>query len=355
MTDDDWAPPGEGTLAHRWWLPAAVIVSVVLLAYVTGKFVEAVGGPKRSEGQPGWQVIRPPHEVSALAIQGGTLWTGGQEGVFPIDMATGRAGAGLACDVPLRHVQALLADPSGVLWIGHMGGLSQFDGRRCVTLGEADGIPDKRVNALYADREGRLWAGTWGGAAVRDGDGWHVLAAPDGLADDMVNVILQDSNGGMWFGAYTAPRGGLSVCQDGRCQVFSIENGLPHNNVSALVEDDQGVVWAGTGFFDRGGAARFARAEGEWRLVQTLHAQDGLAGEKVRSIFQDRDGALWLGSEYDGLARLQEGRWQIFTEADGLSNAEVKVMLQDADGHLWIGTRDGVTRVSAEALDALGR
>jgi ligand-binding sensor domain-containing protein len=62
---------------------------------------------------------------------------------------------------------------------------------------------------------------------------------------------------------------------------------------------------------------------------------------------------MWFGSEYNGLARLEAGHWQVLTEKDGLSNPEIKCMVQDDSGNLWIGTRDGITRLNTTALDKL--
>jgi ligand-binding sensor domain-containing protein len=168
----------------------------------------------------------------------------------------------------------------------------------------------------------------------------------------MVSVMLQDTEGGLWFGSCAAPRGGLSYLHDGRWHYFLKAEGLPHANVNALLEDSSGHVWVGTGLLDRGGACRLAPTDGGWSIAQVLNQEDGLAGEKVRSLFQDRDGALWFGSEYDGIARYDGTRWQVFTQADGLSHSEVKTMLQDEKGDLWLGTADGVTRISAEPLGA---
>ncbi len=339
---------------NRWWLPFALFGAVIAAAVLGGLVFQAWGNAARPDpAQPGWHIIRPPIEVSALAIQDDVLWAGGRDGVTPIDLAAGTAGELLECDLPLVYVQALLVDDNGVLWIGHQAGLSHYDGQSCVTLDIADGLPDLRVNALYQDRTGRLWVGTWGGAAVRMGESWQIITAADGLAHDMVNVILEDSQGGMWFGSYVAPQGGVSVCTDGDCLTFSVQDGLQHNNISSIIEDDQGFVWVGTGLYNFGGAARFARLGDGWEIVETLEKSDGLAGEKVRSIFQDRYGSLWFGSEYDGLARLDASGWQILTPEDGLSNPEIKIMLQDANGNLWIGTRDGITWLSVEALQAL--
>jgi ligand-binding sensor domain-containing protein len=338
-------------ISWRQCLVVALILIGIVAFVAVGQLINR--WQPMPEPRPGWQVIRPPHEVSALAEQADIIWAGGQEGVFALDRNTGALLKKLELGVSLEYVRALLMDRTGVLWVGHQAGLTRYDGSVWTTYTEADGLPDKRVNALLQDREGRLWAGTWGGAAIYDGQGWDVLTANHGLAANMVNVMLQDREGGLWFGSYVAPRGGISYLKDGMWQRFSTENGLLHNNVNALIEDNTGSVWAGTGLLDRGGACRFSQAESGWAIAQVLTQDDGLAGAKVRSIFLDRDGVLWFGSEYDGLARFDGSSWRVFTEADGLAAAEVKVMLQDVDGNLWLGTPDGVTRISALALASM--
>ncbi len=307
----------------------------------------------QDQAHPGWQVIRPPNELDALALQGESIWAGGKDGVFSIDRASGKVVQNLTCDIPLTYVKALLVDRQGVLWIGHIHGLSRFDGNTCRTISTSAGLPDERVNALFEDRGGRIWVGTWGGAVVQAGKGWQLMNQASGLAEDMVNAILQDEGGGMWFGSYVAPRGGISFCQDGRCHIFSTQNGMPHNNVTSIIQSRDGDVWAGVGLLDRGGAVRFHRADSGWQIAQVLTKADGLAGEKVRSIFQDRSGAIWFGSEYDGLARWMDGQWSTFTEQDGLSNPEIKAILQDPAGGLWLATRDGLTHITSEALNSI--
>ena len=64
-------------------------------------------------------------------------------------------------------------------------------------------------------------------------------------------------------------------------------------------------------------------------------------------------GTLWIGSEYDGLAFMTHGRWRVLTKKDGLSHDEVKTIVEDEDGNLWLGTADGITKLSATALRTL--
>jgi ligand-binding sensor domain-containing protein len=330
------------------------LVAVGLLLFVAGVLVGAVRlwGTLYTAPTPrsGFTVIRPPHEVSALALQGQVLWAGGRDGVVGLDRESGAVVQVLEPETPLRYVRALAIDGDGALWIGHVGGLTRWDGSTFRTWTAADGLPDDRVNALLVDGEGTLWVGTWGGAAALREGAFEVLAQAGGLAADMVNVLFQDDRGGMWFGSAVAPRGGLAIRTDGTWQRFTPAEGLPHPNVSSIAQGRDGAVWVGTGLLDRGGAARFTRTPTGWVLDRVRTREDGLAGEKVRSIYQDSRGAWWLGSEYDGVLWENGDASLVLTDYDGLSSPEVKVFLEDPEGILWLGTRDGVTRIDLAAM-----
>jgi ligand-binding sensor domain-containing protein len=304
---------------------------------------------------PGWQLIRPPRDVQALALQSDLLWAGGAEGLFRIDRQTGEILPVPDNPPEFSVVHALLVDKE-TLWVGSQSGLYTYQeglGWDRIPVG-AGGLPDQRVNALYLDTQGHLWAGTWGGAAVYDGSSWERLTSADGLLDDMVNVILEDRYGGMWFGSYLAPRGGLSRLYQGTWEYFSTEKGLPHNNIVALLETQAGHVWVGTGLVDHGGAAELALQDaGKYSIVASLTKADGLAGEKVRSLYQDPGGVLWFGSEYDGLAIQMAGCWLLLNVRDGLAHPEIKVMLPEPGDGLWLGTKDGINHLSAEAISNL--
>ena len=327
-------------------LVAGLVIIFLTLTRLPGNIVQ---GAQPTE-PAGWSVFRPPTDVYALAIGPGSVWAGGKDGVMRLDPQSGKAFETVQCDQKLEYVRALLLDADGTLWIGHDGGLSRKDADGCVTLTEKDGLPDKRVNALLRDRAGQLWVGTWGGAAVLSGGTWRTLRVRDGLLVDMVNVIMQDVQGAMWFGSMVAPQGGVSILSNGRWQYLTTANGLPHNNVQGLAQDRQGAVWAATGLLDRGGTARLTQSGEQWSVAQVFDVQTGLAGNKGRSLLVDQAGRLWVGSEYDGLARQTPSGWEILTTKDGLSHNEIKVMKLDESGNLWIGTRDGLTRIDHQVL-----
>ena len=97
-----------------------------------------------------------------------------------------------------------------------------------------------------------------------------------------------------------------------------------------------------TGFSSRGGAAVLRHG-----VFTSLLKKDGLAGDKVRSVFADRAGRLWFGAEYDGVAISEERTWRIIGPQDGLSGKEVKAILEDIYGTYWLGTDGGLTRIDS--------
>ena len=115
--------------------------------------------------------------------------------------------------------------------------------------------------------------------------------------------------------------------------------------VNAILEDREGVLWFGTGFAARGGVSLYDGAQ--WTA---LTREDGLAGDKVRSLFQDAAGVMWIGSEYDGIARATGQGWQVLDVKSGLSGMEIKAILQTPQGDLWLGTENGITRITAAVL-----
>ncbi len=314
--------------------------------------LEMMRAPQR-ELPAGWQVIRPSYQVNALATAGDLIWAGGKDGVVGLDRVSGNPITHLVSDQSLTYVRALLVDRNGTLWIGHQNGLTSYDGTTYRTYAKEDGLPDNHVNTLLQDRDGRLWIGTSGGAAFKNGTRWQVVRASDGLADDNVNAMLEDGRGGIWFGSNAAPRGGISYLNDGRWQLFSTANGLPHNTINAFFEDQTGHVWAGTGLLDRGGAAVFTFTGSDWTVQRVLTSADGLASNAVRSIFQDRDSVFWIGSESDGLARLDGENRRVLTVKDGLPDPEITCILQDKEGSIWIGTLNGIARLNVKALNDL--
>jgi len=296
---------------------------------------------------PVYTILNPPSDVTCMVEQEGVLWVGGKAGVVGIDIET-KDVADIPCSERMTDTRHMLLDGE-TLWIGHDRGLTRYTAEGCRTLTEQEGMVDDRVNYLLRTQD-TLWAGTWHGAYyLRDGE-WSRITVEDGLMDNYVNTMIEDSYGGIWFGSYTAPSGGISIYMDGEWQYFNTDNGLVHNNIVQFFRDTDGSIWASTGLMDIGAAIRFEYQGGQWVIAEMLDDSDGLPLGKIRSVYRDPDGYLWIGSENNGLSVETENGFRILTVADGLSHDEVKGDFVASDGGLWLGTRNGITVFSVDDL-----
>lgn len=349
---------------RRWVIPAVLLAAVVALN-IAGLTVRSA--QQSRDRVSGLTVIQPPEDVSAVAMWNGTVYAGGQAGLFSIDTEEGQAHPeSFDGQLEPAHVRALLAEDD-TLWIGQETGLVRVDESGVSVLGTADGLPSERVRCLLRDSQGRVWAGTTGGAAlIENGQVTNVLTQAHGLADDVVNAMAQDAEERIWFGSYDAPTGGVSVTVAGDGEGFSrftVAEGLPHPSVTCILPEADGTVWVGTGFHDRGGLARFDASAGKGvSIAQTYLQPDGLAGPKVRSLYRSDGGVLWVASERDGIALWPPApdvgvEPTIVTVQSGLSDNEVKCFLPLGGDRLLLGTRNGITIVEDVAQferDALG-
>ncbi|MBL8901537.1 MAG: hypothetical protein JNM84_28175, partial [Planctomycetes bacterium] len=66
------------------------------------------------------------------------------------------------------------------------------------------------------------------------------------------------------------------------------------------------------------------------------------------TLFEDRDGVIWLGSAGDSLYRLTGAGLRRYGADDGLQNRHVQSLMQTRDGQFWLGTSGGLYRRDGE-------
>ena len=120
----------------------------------------------------------------------------------------------------------------------------------------------------------------------------------------------------------------------------------------AVHEDSQGALWVGTQY---GGLNRLDRASG--RFTHYLHNPDdpySLSDDKVYAILEDSSGRLWIGTQ-NGLDLFDRSTGRFyryhFDPADphSLSHNVVNDLYQDRAGVLWIATLAGVCKLNETA------
>lgn len=92
------------------------------------------------------------------------------------------------------------------------------------------------------------------------------------------------------------------------------------------------------------------RLDAERLAVHTYSVADGLAGDQITTIVQDRQGFLWIGTR-TGLSRFDGVSFRSFDTRDGLPHAGVHAIVEDDSGSLWFGTGGGLVRMRGRRDD----
>lgn len=322
----------------------------------------------------------------------------------------------LADGLPSMNVavpSGCVVDRNGVFWMGlYDAGLVKIENNKIVKIyTERDGLPGKpflvvpgaRLSLLTKDKQGAFW--------LTDIEKWrHQLIAkqlPASITNFTEAMVYEDREGNLWFGTLFD---GLFRARKQSITAYSKAEGLTQNNVYPIYEDRNGVIWIGTtdglyyykdgkftlktgGTFTALGEDKSGRlligAYNDLRTLEgeslvTLHrgtdykgispviwtvypdndgttlwfgadnglgklkdgaytlytTKDGLAGDDTKVIIDDKAGGFWIGS-YGGLSHYKDGKFISWTERDGLPSRTVRSLYRDNDGTLWIGTYDG--------------
>jgi ligand-binding sensor domain-containing protein len=79
------------------------------------------------------------------------------------------------------------------------------------------------------------------------------------------------------------------------------------------------------------------------KLWETYTTSDGLADNSVWSLFEDKDGNIWIGTYYNGVSKFDGNSWTNYNTSDGLLQNSVLAISQDRDGDMWFGTQGGLS------------
>ena len=175
---------------------------------------------------------------------------------------------------------------------------------------------------------------------------FYNLTSDDGLLQNSVLSIIQDKHGFMWF----ATLGGVSRYDGKKFVSYQFDpedrNSLSSNYVRTLAEDNDGIIWIGT---ENGGLNRLDPVTNRiTHYKYDAQNPDSLmqpSSNYIDKILISSSGYVWIATWGGGLNRLNpaDGTFKYFKHKSGdstsLSTDFLQAMAEDENGIIWIGGR----------------
>jgi ligand-binding sensor domain-containing protein/signal transduction histidine kinase len=255
-----------------------------------------------------------------------------------------------------QTISAVLPDRQGRIWAGSSGGLCLLtpgsgDGGFALTriYGPHDGLPNIRIRALLERADGEIWAGTEAGIGVLAPGAPHFmpLGAGNGLADVHIRALGADPDDNIWVAATSY------LMRIARCGflTYNTSDGLGGNQVTSIFEDRQGRLCVVNGIrrivLNRFDGQRFHSVQP--LLVRGTKPIHYLGWGTGQIVLQDRRGDWWVPTgeglcrfsgiqRFEDLARVPPAA--VYTRGDGLPGDDIFRVFEDSHGDIWIGTVD---------------
>jgi signal transduction histidine kinase/ligand-binding sensor domain-containing protein len=232
------------------------------------------------------------------------------------------------------------------LWFGTGDtGLDRFDpatGNFTHHLNDSEGLFVGKITHVIANGQGEIWFVGQRGLFHLTPAAGQITRPHAGIKGLAADYLEEDNVGNLWMLAYS-PIVGL-VKYDRRTERFTkypLRSGAVGVANSKLLADGQNGLWVsssqGLQYFDR-------RTEGfTYRFQHDENKPDSLDDNTVVSVYQDRGGLLWVGTENGGvnLLNFRQEQFGLYrhrpADPNSLSPGKVTAIHEEPSGTLWIG------------------
>lgn len=276
----------------------------------------------------------PSNVRTLLTARDGSLWvTTNGSGVVRIAEGQERW-YGTADGIPDLHLAAIAEAADGSIWIGSVQGAVHLVNGRATRLTTADGLSDYDIKSAFVDREQNVWIGTSTGGLNRLRQASvTVYGQSQGLREEKILSIALRADGSLLFGSNC---GGLHEWRDGRAFDSPLSRFLVNECIWSVFEDRSGTLWIGSD------------------ELQQIRNDRVVARHTIPSpyaTFEDRSGQIWVGTA-EGLY-VRNGQSLVrHLWSDRLPHHDVRALFEDRDGAIWVGTVNGFARGVRDSVQA---
>jgi signal transduction histidine kinase/ligand-binding sensor domain-containing protein len=210
--------------------------------------------------------------------------------------------------------------------------LARLNGEKFVAQDVVGGLPASAITTVTGDGRGDLWVSTSEGVDVFHDGRWAHSAPGPQLPNEVVEFVQTlpgNSLKGSGVQLALASQSTLVFFGGRALEHLRVGKELPGSRIQTIFVDRRGSLWIGT----NGGLARFAGGK-----IELLPVTDPLASASVLALMEDSEGNIWVGTETGGLHILRDQRFRTVGAREGLSSDATTTVVEDKTGTLWVGT-----------------
>ncbi len=249
-------------------------------------------------------------------------------------------------------VTCLLQDSRGYIWIGTKdGGISRFDGKTFVNYNKQSGVGDNTINCLFEDKSGNIWIGTQKNGVTKF-NGYEFIQYNKSAVKN-IDKIFSDSSGAILL--YSFP-------QLYQLQGDSIVETTDSRNASGLMNFFRaGGPKAYQSIIDKNGNKWIATYSGIYTIKKEFVDREDALDHKTQFILngenkdvtatclmQDREGNIWIGTDFNGLYMFYDGAFSNFNNLTSLKNIFISDVKHINNG-IFVGTSEGLKKINNSA------
>jgi two-component sensor histidine kinase/ligand-binding sensor domain-containing protein len=272
----------------------------------------------------------------------GLIYIGTNDGLLIYRPSTGTFTSNeLTAALTGKQVRTVFIDHLQNIWVGTLNNLvikCPVNGKM-ISFDKTNGLTAEGVYEITEDDTRHIWFATREQSLVKlRSESFSYYGNVPGMGSGTVFQILEDHDNNMWIGSN---EDGL-VKYDNKNSVKIFNGGIPFKQPVALAEDLQHKIWVG-------------HHDGLTCLVNDRPVKQLLPGIRVRSLFSDSKGKLWIGTWGKGLYSYDGTKLENYTVENGsLPGNFVHSFCEDRDGNIWIGTGAGLVKYNGSTFTAYG-
>ena len=291
----------------------------------------------------------------------GFIWIGTEDGLNRYDgqyFTIFRNKPNDTATVSGNIITDLLEDENGILWITTAdGGFTKYDYRLPASKqfkqfkhiqGDSTTIPVNIINTIVEDKQGYLWLATSGAYILRFNKENETFISPVHTGTRSAASLAIDKSDTLWVGRIGGSflKLNINTLQYHTDYNELYDTKLPHSTITSILNDNENNTWFGSWDnvlykYDRQG-----KKEEIFKQDQTAFS---FPNDEVSSFAEDNKQRIWMAGKYFGLTIYDKQQKKFFNyrynaaQEGSITDNKVNSIYIDRSGLVWLGTNKGIS------------